>query len=72
MTAASPDFYAIDELLDAEDIEIRDRVRAFCEKEVNPRINEYWDRAEFPSSWCPGWPSWASSAAPSRGTAARG
>ncbi len=48
MTAPSPDFYLLDELLDPEDIAIRDRVRAFCEQEVNPRINEFWDRAEFP------------------------
>jgi glutaryl-CoA dehydrogenase len=46
--APSPDFYAIEELLQPEEIEIRDRVRSFCEKEVTPRINEYWERAEFP------------------------
>ncbi len=48
MTAASPDFYAIEELLEPAEIEIRDRVRAFGEKEVTPMINDYWDRAEFP------------------------
>ncbi|WP_097185631.1 acyl-CoA dehydrogenase family protein [Blastococcus haudaquaticus] len=53
MTAPSPDFYAIDELLEPADIEIRDRVRAFCEQEVTPRINEYWDRAEFPFELVP-------------------
>jgi glutaryl-CoA dehydrogenase len=42
------DFYELDELLEPEEIEIRERVRAFCEKEVTPTINEYWDRAEFP------------------------
>ena len=48
MTAPSPDFYAIEELLEPAEIEIRDRVRAFCEQEVTPMINDYWDRAEFP------------------------
>ena len=48
MTAPSPDFYVLDELLAPEDRAIRDRVRAFCEQEVTPGINEYWDRAEFP------------------------
>jgi glutaryl-CoA dehydrogenase len=28
----SPDFYVLEELLEPADIEIRDRVRAFCEK----------------------------------------
>jgi glutaryl-CoA dehydrogenase len=51
--APSPDFYAIEELLQPEEIEIRDRVRTFCEKEVTPRINEYWERAEFPQLLVP-------------------
>jgi glutaryl-CoA dehydrogenase len=48
VTEQSTDFYAIEELLGPAEIEIRDRVRAFCEKEVTPRINDYWERAEFP------------------------
>jgi glutaryl-CoA dehydrogenase len=48
VTAPSPDFYVLDELIAPEDLAIRDRVRAFCEREVEPTINEYWDRAEFP------------------------
>jgi glutaryl-CoA dehydrogenase len=48
VTEQSTDFYAIEELLEPAEIEIRDRVRAFCEKEVTPRINDYWERAEFP------------------------
>src|SRR4030095_14394352 len=50
----SPDFYALEELLEPEEIEIRDRVRAFCEREVTPRINEYWEKAEFPFDLVPG------------------
>lgn len=42
------DFYLMDELLTAEERSIRDKVRAFCDKEVLPIINDYWERAEFP------------------------
>ncbi|MGY2004144.1 acyl-CoA dehydrogenase family protein [Blastococcus sp. SYSU DS1024] len=48
MTVDSPDFYAIDDLLEPEEIAIRDQVRAFCAAEVTPYINDYWERAEFP------------------------
>ncbi len=50
---AATDFYAVDDLLRPEEREIRDRVRAFCEKEVTPRINDYWERAEFPFELVP-------------------
>ncbi len=53
MTAASPDFYLLDELLDPADLEIRDRVREFCVREVEPTINDFWDRAEFPFAIVP-------------------
>ncbi|RBY95422.1 acyl-CoA dehydrogenase [Blastococcus sp. TF02-8] len=53
MSAESPDFYAFEDLLEPAEIEIRDRVRAFGEKEVLPRINEYWERAEFPFELIP-------------------
>ncbi|HZD37968.1 MAG TPA: acyl-CoA dehydrogenase family protein [Actinomycetes bacterium] len=42
------DFYRIDDLLTDDEREIRDRVRSFCDKEVLPIINDYWERAEFP------------------------
>ncbi|SEP23841.1 acyl-CoA dehydrogenase family protein [Trujillonella endophytica] len=44
----SPDLYAVDELLEPAEIEIRDRVREFAEREVTPLVNDYWERAEFP------------------------
>ncbi|RBY94808.1 acyl-CoA dehydrogenase [Blastococcus sp. TBT05-19] len=53
MTIDSPDIYAFEDLLEPAEIEIRDRVRAFGEKEVVPRINEYWERAEFPFELVP-------------------
>jgi len=47
------DFYLMDELLTAEERSIRDKVRAFCDKEVIPIINDYWERAEFPFELIP-------------------
>ena len=50
---ASTDFYRIDDLLTDAEREVRDRVRAFCDKEVTPIINDYWERAEFPFELVP-------------------
>ncbi|MCZ2837103.1 acyl-CoA dehydrogenase family protein [Modestobacter sp. VKM Ac-2985] len=50
---ASSDFYALDDLLEPEEIELRDRVRDFCAREVTPIINDYWERAEFPFELVP-------------------
>jgi glutaryl-CoA dehydrogenase len=50
----SPDFYEFEDLLEPDEIAIRDRVRAFGEKEIAPRINDYWERAEFPFELVPG------------------
>jgi glutaryl-CoA dehydrogenase len=43
----------MDELLSEEERAIRDRVRAFCDAEVIPVINDYWERAEFPFELIP-------------------
>jgi glutaryl-CoA dehydrogenase len=53
VTDQSTDFYAIEDLLEPDEIEIRDRVRAFCSKEVTPIVNDYWERAEFPFELVP-------------------
>lgn len=47
------DFYLMDELLTAEERGIRDKVRDFCDREVIPIINDYWERAEFPFELIP-------------------
>jgi glutaryl-CoA dehydrogenase len=47
------DFYAVEELFTAEEIAIRDRVREFCDREVTPHINGFWERAEFPFELVP-------------------
>ena len=54
-SAAVPpvDFYDLEELLDPAEIEVRDRVRDFCAREVTPVINDYWERAEFPFELLP-------------------
>ncbi len=51
--ASGTDFYLMDELLTAEERSIRDKVRTFCDKEVIPIINDYWERAEFPFELVP-------------------
>ena len=50
----STDYYLLDDLLDDEAREVRDRVRAFVDHDVLPVINDYWDRAEFPFALVPG------------------
>jgi glutaryl-CoA dehydrogenase len=51
--ALGTDFYLMDELLTEEERGIRDKVRAFSDKEVIPIINDYWERAEFPFELIP-------------------
>ncbi len=47
------DFYLMDELLTEEERSVRNKVRAFCDNEVIPVINDYWERAEFPFDLVP-------------------
>jgi glutaryl-CoA dehydrogenase len=47
------DYYLIEELLTDEECEVRDKVRAFADREVIPIINEYWDKAQFPFELIP-------------------
>lgn len=44
-----PDYYLVDELLTDEQKLIRDSVRAYVKKEISPIIEDYAQRAEFPS-----------------------
>ncbi|WP_324274588.1 acyl-CoA dehydrogenase family protein [Blastococcus brunescens] len=52
--AVTSDFYDLEALLDDEDRALLHRVRAFMDAEVQPIINEYWTRAEFPRQIIPG------------------
>jgi len=47
------DYYLIDELLTDQERAVRRRVRDFCDREVLPVINDYWERAEFPFALVP-------------------
>src|ERR687893_829748 len=48
------DFYDLEALLDEEDRALLYRVREFMDAEVQPIINEYWTRAQFPRQIIPG------------------
>ncbi|MCQ1946862.1 acyl-CoA dehydrogenase family protein [Arthrobacter sp. zg-Y1116] len=47
------DLYLLDELLDDEARDVRDRVRAFVDNDLLPVINDYWERAEVPYELIP-------------------
>jgi glutaryl-CoA dehydrogenase len=51
--ARESDFYSLELLLDPAGRDLLQRVRAFMEKEVEPVINEYWTREEFPFDLIP-------------------
>jgi len=54
MSAGVADLYLLDELLTDDERAVRDRVRAFCDEQVRPVINDYWERGEFPAVLLPG------------------
>ncbi len=47
------DYYLLEGMLSEEEREVRDRVRDFVDREVTPKINGYWERAEFPFEMVP-------------------
>jgi glutaryl-CoA dehydrogenase len=51
--AADADFYALESLLEPGGRELLMRVREFMEKSVQPVINKYWTREEFPHDLVP-------------------
>jgi glutaryl-CoA dehydrogenase len=50
---AVDDYYLLDATLSDEERGLRDRVRAFADREVLPIINDYWERADFPFELIP-------------------
>jgi glutaryl-CoA dehydrogenase len=50
---ADGDFYLLSNTLSKEDNSLRLKVRAFMEAEVQPIINDYWSRDEFPFELMP-------------------
>jgi glutaryl-CoA dehydrogenase len=53
LPVADGDFYQLARTLSAEDNALRLKVREFMEKEVQPVINDYWERDEFPFELLP-------------------
>ena len=51
--APTLDYYLLDETLSDQERLIRDRVRAFADREVLPIINDYWEKAQFPFELIP-------------------
>src|SRR5260221_6752688 len=47
------DFYSLELLLDPDGRQLLHRVREFMEKEIEPVINRYWTREEFPHDLIP-------------------
>src|SRR5690606_38178912 len=43
------DFLDIDALLSEEEILLRDTVRTFVDKEINPHIADWWDEGKIPT-----------------------
>ncbi len=52
-SSKATDYFALDELLTEEERDVRDRVRAFSDREVIPIVNGYWEREEFPFELLP-------------------
>jgi glutaryl-CoA dehydrogenase len=52
--AIDADFYALEQLLDADGRQLIKTVRDFMEESVAPVINHYWTREEFPYDLIPG------------------
>ena len=52
-SAPESDFYSLELLLDPAGRQLLQRVREFMEKEIEPVINRYWTREEFPRELIP-------------------
>ncbi len=52
-SAPDSDFYSLELLLDPDGRQLLARVREFMEKDVEPVINRYWTREEFPRDLIP-------------------
>ena len=53
-TTDSADFYALEGLLDDDEQEFLHRVRDFMKSEVEPTVNQHWQRGSFPFEIVPG------------------
>lgn len=53
-SSVTSDFYELEHLLDEQDRATLHRVRTFMDEQVEPIINEWWTRAQFPRHLIPG------------------
>ena len=53
-SSVTSDFYELEHLLDEQDRATLHRVRTFMDEQVEPIINEWWTRAQFPRQLIPG------------------
>ena len=53
VSSLGTDYFFLDDLLTEEERDVRDRVRSFCDKDLTPIINDYWEREEFPFELLP-------------------
>ena len=53
VSSLGTDYFFLDDLLTEEERDVRDRVRSFCDKDLIPIINDYWEREEFPFELLP-------------------
>jgi len=53
VSSLGTDYFFLDGLLTEEECDVRDRVRSFCDKDLTPIINDYWEREEFPFELLP-------------------
>jgi glutaryl-CoA dehydrogenase len=53
VSSLGTDYFFLDDLLTEEERDVRDRVHSFCDKDVIPIINDYWEREEFPFELLP-------------------
>jgi alkylation response protein AidB-like acyl-CoA dehydrogenase len=54
LPAVTSDFYDLEGLLEDDDRALVRRVRAFMDEQVEPIINDYWTRGQFPRQLIPG------------------
>jgi glutaryl-CoA dehydrogenase len=53
MTPAALDYLNLDSLFSAEELELRDRIRAFVDARIRPNIDGWYEAGEFPRSLAP-------------------
>lgn len=53
ITALAVDYLNLDSLFSAEELELRDRIRAFVDARIRPSINAWYEAAHFPRELAP-------------------